>query len=66
MDKHRRSLEFIPYPQATRSLILIIQSTSRKYILIPSLLIVKNIISALKHTYPFFPPNYHIYISGWK
>nr|APB94511.1 Ycf1 [Daucus syrticus] len=35
--------DFIPYPQATRSLILIIQSIFRKYILLPSLIIVKNI-----------------------
>nr|YP_009867046.1 hypothetical chloroplast RF19 [Tongoloa silaifolia]QKG03045.1 hypothetical chloroplast RF19 [Tongoloa silaifolia] len=35
--------DFIPYPQATRSLILIIQSIFRKYILLPPLIIVKNI-----------------------
>nr|YP_010696292.1 Ycf1 protein [Pleurospermum gonocaulum]WCF69071.1 Ycf1 protein [Pleurospermum gonocaulum] len=35
--------DFVPYPQATRSLILIIQSIFRKYILLPSLIIVKNI-----------------------
>nr|APB96380.1 Ycf1 [Daucus conchitae] len=35
--------DFIPYPQATRSFILIIQSIFRKYILLPSLIIVKNI-----------------------
>nr|UFK28315.1 hypothetical protein RF1 [Ostericum grosseserratum] len=35
--------DFVPYPQATRSLILIIQSFFRKYILLPSLIIVKNI-----------------------
>nr|YP_010962130.1 hypothetical protein RF1 [Tongoloa arguta]WNH40751.1 hypothetical protein RF1 [Tongoloa arguta] len=35
--------DFIPYPQATRSLILIIQSIFRKYILLPTLIIVKNI-----------------------
>nr|QWQ52939.1 hypothetical protein RF1 [Anthriscus sylvestris] len=35
--------DFVPYPQATRSLILIIQSIFRKYILLPSLIIIKNI-----------------------
>nr|WNH38949.1 hypothetical protein RF1 [Pimpinella purpurea] len=35
--------DFIPYPQATRSFILIIQSIFRKYILLPPLIIVKNI-----------------------
>nr|QWQ52326.1 hypothetical protein RF1 [Oenanthe linearis] len=35
--------DFVPYPQGTRSLILIIQSIFRKYILLPSLIIVKNI-----------------------
>nr|YP_010045695.1 hypothetical protein RF1 [Meeboldia microloba]QPG24249.1 hypothetical protein RF1 [Meeboldia microloba] len=35
--------DFVPYPQATRSLILIIQSIFRKNILLPSLIIVKNI-----------------------
>nr|YP_010412863.1 hypothetical protein RF1 [Acronema schneideri]URQ16182.1 hypothetical protein RF1 [Acronema schneideri] len=35
--------DFVPYPQATRSLILIIQSIFRKYILLPSLIIVKNV-----------------------
>nr|QHV37620.1 hypothetical chloroplast RF19 [Hansenia weberbaueriana]QHV37705.1 hypothetical chloroplast RF19 [Hansenia weberbaueriana]QHV37790.1 hypothetical chloroplast RF19 [Hansenia weberbaueriana]QPG23994.1 hypothetical chloroplast RF19 [Hansenia weberbaueriana] len=35
--------DFVPYPQATRSFILIIQSIFRKYILLPSLIIVKNI-----------------------
>nr|YP_010962308.1 hypothetical protein RF1 [Tongoloa elata]WNH40929.1 hypothetical protein RF1 [Tongoloa elata] len=35
--------DFSPYPQATRSLILIIQSIFRKYILLPPLIIVKNI-----------------------
>nr|WNH39143.1 hypothetical protein RF1 [Tongoloa sp. LG-2021b] len=35
--------DFIPYPQATRSLILIIQSIFRKFILLPPLIIVKNI-----------------------
>ena len=35
--------DFVPYPQGTRSLILIIQSIFRKKILLPSLIIVKNI-----------------------
>nr|YP_009753424.1 hypothetical protein RF1 [Cuminum cyminum]QIT06701.1 hypothetical protein RF1 [Cuminum cyminum] len=35
--------DFVPYPQAARGLILIIQSIFRKYILLPSLIIVKNI-----------------------
>nr|QGT33687.1 hypothetical protein RF1 [Chamaesium mallaeanum] len=34
--------DFIPYPQATRSLLLRIQSIFRKSILLPSLIIVKN------------------------
>nr|YP_010412778.1 hypothetical protein RF1 [Sinocarum vaginatum]URQ16097.1 hypothetical protein RF1 [Sinocarum vaginatum] len=34
--------DFVPYPQATRSLILKIQSIFRKYILLPLLIIVKN------------------------
>nr|YP_010708064.1 hypothetical chloroplast RF19 [Sium tenue]WCR47823.1 hypothetical chloroplast RF19 [Sium tenue] len=35
--------DFVPYPQGTRSLILILQSIFRKKILLPSLIIVKNI-----------------------
>nr|YP_004222704.1 hypothetical chloroplast RF19 [Anthriscus cerefolium]ADD13696.1 hypothetical chloroplast RF19 [Anthriscus cerefolium] len=35
--------DFVPYPQATRSLILIIKSIFRKYILLTSLIIIKNI-----------------------
>nr|YP_010708319.1 hypothetical chloroplast RF19 [Pimpinella crispulifolia]WCR48078.1 hypothetical chloroplast RF19 [Pimpinella crispulifolia] len=35
--------DFVPYPQGTRSFILIIQSIFRKKILLPSLIIVKNI-----------------------
>nr|APB96635.1 Ycf1 [Caucalis platycarpos] len=41
--KIEEAWEFVPYPQAARSLILIIQSIFRKYILLPSLIIVKNI-----------------------
>nr|YP_010467637.1 Ycf1 protein [Smyrnium olusatrum]UVF29643.1 Ycf1 protein [Smyrnium olusatrum] len=44
--------DFVPYPQATRSLILIIQSFFRKYILLPSLIIVKNIGRILLYQHP--------------
>nr|YP_010316723.1 hypothetical protein RF1 [Sanicula flavovirens]ULF02744.1 hypothetical protein RF1 [Sanicula flavovirens]WED07755.1 hypothetical protein RF1 [Sanicula flavovirens] len=41
--KIREAWDFLPYPHAIRSFILIIQSIFRKYIFLSSLIIVKNI-----------------------
>nr|YP_010254756.1 hypothetical protein RF1 [Bupleurum fruticosum]QUA00953.1 hypothetical protein RF1 [Bupleurum fruticosum] len=54
--------DFIPYPQATRSLILIIQSILRKYILLPSLIIVKNIGRILLSQSPEWAEDF----DGWN
>nr|YP_010961506.1 hypothetical protein RF1 [Trachydium variabile]WNH39952.1 hypothetical protein RF1 [Trachydium variabile] len=54
--------DFIPYPQATRSLILIIQSIFRKYILLPPLIIVKNIGRILLSQ----PPEWAEDFDGWN
>nr|YP_009709288.1 hypothetical chloroplast RF19 [Myrsine sandwicensis]QEW86933.1 hypothetical chloroplast RF19 [Myrsine sandwicensis] len=42
----------IPFAQAVRGLMLIIQSTLRKYILLPSLIIAKNIVRILLLQFP--------------
>nr|QZZ24297.1 hypothetical protein RF1 [Bupleurum yunnanense] len=54
--------DFIPYPQTTRSLILIIQSIFRKYFLLPSLIIVKNIGRILLSQ----PPEWAEDFDGWN
>nr|QWQ51288.1 hypothetical protein RF1 [Dickinsia hydrocotyloides] len=54
--------DFLPYPQATRSLILLIQSIFRKYILLPSLIIIKNIGRILLSQPPEWAEDFH----EWK
>uniref|UniRef100_UPI0030028D31 hypothetical chloroplast RF1 n=1 Tax=Aralia thomsonii TaxID=330647 RepID=UPI0030028D31 len=54
--------DFVPFSQTTRSLLLIIQSMLRKYIILPSLIIVKNIGRILL----FQPPEWFEDFHEWK
>nr|YP_009563045.1 hypothetical chloroplast RF1 [Huodendron biaristatum]YP_010034056.1 hypothetical chloroplast RF19 [Huodendron tibeticum]QAV58570.1 hypothetical chloroplast RF1 [Huodendron biaristatum]QOW83431.1 hypothetical chloroplast RF19 [Huodendron tibeticum] len=50
------------YGQAIRSFMLLIQSVLRKYIVLPSLIIVKNIVRMLFFQYPEWPEDFR----DWK